>query len=83
MFWMIGGIYASAMAWAIIPHYGRSLVQPSTLGGCCELPLQGTAEVFPFPWLDLARDSPPPSWLLLRGKWLFKLIWGYLCIPLI
>lgn len=24
MFWMIGGIYASAMAWAIIPHYGRS-----------------------------------------------------------
>lgn len=23
MFWMIGGIYASAMAWAIIPHYGR------------------------------------------------------------
>lgn len=24
MFWMIGGIYASAMAWAIIPHYGES-----------------------------------------------------------
>uniref|UniRef100_A0A8C3AGX9 Synaptic vesicle glycoprotein 2A n=1 Tax=Cyclopterus lumpus TaxID=8103 RepID=A0A8C3AGX9_CYCLU len=24
MFWMIGGIYASAMAWAIIPHYGWS-----------------------------------------------------------
>lgn len=23
MFWMIGGIYASAMAWAIIPHYGE------------------------------------------------------------
>lgn len=23
MFWMIGGIYASAMAWAIIPHYGN------------------------------------------------------------
>lgn len=23
MFWMIGGIYASAMAWAIIPHYGK------------------------------------------------------------
>ncbi|XP_044518405.1 synaptic vesicle glycoprotein 2B isoform X3 [Gracilinanus agilis] len=22
MFWMIGGIYASAMAWTIIPHYG-------------------------------------------------------------
>lgn len=25
MFWMIGGIYASAMAWAIIPHYGEQL----------------------------------------------------------
>ncbi|XP_051734382.1 synaptic vesicle glycoprotein 2C-like [Ctenopharyngodon idella] len=24
MFWMVGGIYASAMAWAIIPHYGWS-----------------------------------------------------------
>ncbi|XP_048476423.1 synaptic vesicle glycoprotein 2A isoform X2 [Rhincodon typus] len=24
LFWMIGGIYASAMAWAIIPHYGWS-----------------------------------------------------------
>ncbi|XP_059836095.1 synaptic vesicle glycoprotein 2A isoform X2 [Hypanus sabinus] len=24
MFWMFGGIYASAMAWAIIPHYGWS-----------------------------------------------------------
>jgi len=23
MFWMIGEIYASAMAWAIIPHYGK------------------------------------------------------------
>lgn len=23
MFWMIGGIYASAMAWAIIPYYGK------------------------------------------------------------
>jgi hypothetical protein len=25
MFWMIGGVYASAMAWAIIPHYGKGL----------------------------------------------------------
>ncbi|XP_006749107.1 synaptic vesicle glycoprotein 2C [Leptonychotes weddellii] len=24
MFWMVGGIYASAMAWAIIPYYGWS-----------------------------------------------------------
>nr|KAF6316633.1 synaptic vesicle glycoprotein 2A [Pipistrellus kuhlii] len=24
MFWMIGGVYAAAMAWAIIPHYGWS-----------------------------------------------------------
>lgn len=28
MFWMIGGIYASAMAWAIIPHYGKRLALP-------------------------------------------------------
>ncbi|XP_010790473.1 synaptic vesicle glycoprotein 2C-like, partial [Notothenia coriiceps] len=25
MFWMIGEIYASAMAWAIIPHYGECI----------------------------------------------------------
>lgn len=31
MFWMIGGIYASAMAWAIIPHYGKELAM-------CQLP---------------------------------------------
>ncbi|KAG2463323.1 SV2A protein, partial [Polypterus senegalus] len=29
MFWMIGGIYASAMAWAIIPHYGWSFAMGS------------------------------------------------------
>ena len=23
IFWMTGGIYASAMAWSIIPHYGE------------------------------------------------------------
>ena len=28
MFWMIGGIYASAMAWAIIPHYGKRPALP-------------------------------------------------------
>lgn len=27
MFWMIGEIYASAMAWAIIPHYGEFTVR--------------------------------------------------------
>ncbi len=32
MFWMIGGIYASAMAWAIIPHYGNIML--SLLGWC-------------------------------------------------
>lgn len=26
MFWMIGGIFASAMAWSIIPHYGKWFV---------------------------------------------------------
>lgn len=25
MFWMTGGIYASAMAWSIIPHYGENV----------------------------------------------------------
>lgn len=29
MFWMIGGIYASAMAWAIIPHYGKKNISLS------------------------------------------------------
>lgn len=28
MFWMIGEIYASAMAWAIIPHYGEFTSSP-------------------------------------------------------
>lgn len=39
MFWMIGEIYASAMAWAIIPHYGEfqfirkySIIHPSGFG---------------------------------------------------
>lgn len=32
MFWMIGGIYASAMAWAIIPHYGTSPTGERGLG---------------------------------------------------
>lgn len=31
MFWMIGGIYASAMAWAIIPHYGEKASLTDTL----------------------------------------------------
>lgn len=30
MFWMIGEIYASAMAWAIIPHYGE-FIQPTVV----------------------------------------------------
>ncbi|MBN3279858.1 SV2C protein, partial [Polyodon spathula] len=30
MFWMIGGIYASAMAWAIIPHYAGWLLTGHT-----------------------------------------------------
>ncbi|KAB0399539.1 hypothetical protein E2I00_000172 [Balaenoptera physalus] len=32
MFWMIGGIYASAMAWAIIPHYAL-LTVPKAFSG--------------------------------------------------
>lgn len=35
MFWMIGGIYASAMAWAIIPHYGEKNKQIARSGNHC------------------------------------------------
>lgn len=38
MFWMIGGIYASAMAWAIIPHYGeknKQITQKSVSEAIC------------------------------------------------
>lgn len=31
MFWMIGGVYAAAMAWAIIPHYGEQPPREGTL----------------------------------------------------
>lgn len=31
MFWMIGGVYAAAMAWAIIPHYGEQPIGPLPL----------------------------------------------------
>lgn len=33
MFWMIGGIYASAMAWAIIPHYGKKTYSQKIIKG--------------------------------------------------
>lgn len=46
MFWMIGGIYASAMAWAIIPHYGKSL--PGTAG----LSPRFTSASIPIPFLS-------------------------------
>lgn len=35
MFWMIGGIYASAMAWAIIPHYGEKNKRIAQSGNQC------------------------------------------------
>ncbi|XP_016109985.1 synaptic vesicle glycoprotein 2C-like [Sinocyclocheilus grahami] len=37
MFWMLGGIYASAMAWAIIPHYGWSFSMGSAYHAVCKL----------------------------------------------
>ena len=49
MFWMIGGVYAAAMAWAIIPHYGEQLAgsAPQTISPPPALPVMGT----PSQWL--------------------------------
>uniref|UniRef100_G1SIY7 Synaptic vesicle glycoprotein 2B n=1 Tax=Oryctolagus cuniculus TaxID=9986 RepID=G1SIY7_RABIT len=38
MFWMTGGIYASAMAWSIIPHYGECRRGPHPHRVCCPQP---------------------------------------------
>lgn len=51
MFWMIGGIYASAMAWAIIPHYGKSLP------GAAGLSPRFTSASIPLPLLLLLSFS--------------------------
>lgn len=41
MFWMIGGIYASAMAWAIIPHYGEWTISISISSHGTATPMAG------------------------------------------
>ena len=50
MFWMIGGVYAAAMAWAIIPHYGRqspgNAPQPLSLFSC--VPCGGSPQPLAF-----------------------------------
>lgn len=79
MFWMIGGIYASAMAWAIIPHYGKRLAwwwtgslhghHPSPSGmvhqqHCCHVLLAS----------ELSVGSP--SGICIRGGGLCLWLWG-------
>lgn len=43
MFWMIGGIFASAMAWSIIPHYGNWFVLLTLTPHSCITTLPQTA----------------------------------------
>lgn len=45
MFWMIGGVYAAAMAWAIIPHYGEQ--PPGSDPRLSSLPVVGTPSLWP------------------------------------
>lgn len=51
MFWMIGGIYASAMAWAIIPHYGKDapVLGVSRFGGPSSTPPRPALRRVEFP----------------------------------
>lgn len=51
MFWMIGEIYASAMAWAIIPHYGES--------GKTHIGTPRLDECLLFPCVDCIRFEQP------------------------
>lgn len=45
MFWMIGGIFASAMAWSIIPHYGNWFVLLTIPHSCITTLPQNPAQV--------------------------------------
>lgn len=49
MFWMIGGVYAAAMAWAIIPHYGEQPAgnAPQMSPSSPVLPVVGTTSQWP------------------------------------
>lgn len=56
MFWMIGGIYASAMAWAIIPHYGEWPVT-STVHTVNENRIPPLPSLISFPFSEAASQS--------------------------
>lgn len=66
MFWMIGGIYASAMAWAIIPHYGKV-----TFLSICFLSVLSSGLGAVLPFVTLGR------W---KGLCTVRLSHGSLCI---
>ncbi|XP_028661529.2 synaptic vesicle glycoprotein 2Ca [Erpetoichthys calabaricus] len=78
MFWMIGGIYASAMAWAIIPHYGWSFSMGSAYQFhswrvfviVCALPCVGAVVALTFmpesPRYFLEVGKHDEAWMILK-----------------
>ncbi|KAM6986188.1 synaptic vesicle glycoprotein 2C-like [Aplochiton taeniatus] len=78
MFWMIGGIYASAMAWAIIPHYGWSFSMGSAYQFhswrvfvvVCALPCVSAVVALTFmpesPRFFLERGKHDEAWMVLK-----------------
>ncbi|OCT98658.1 synaptic vesicle glycoprotein 2C [Xenopus laevis] len=78
MFWMIGGIYASAMAWAIIPHYGWSFSMGSAYQFhswrvfviVCALPCVSTVVALTFmpesPRFLLEIGKHDEAWMILK-----------------
>ncbi|OCU02410.1 synaptic vesicle glycoprotein 2C [Xenopus laevis] len=78
MFWMIGGIYASAMAWAIIPHYGWSFSMGSAYQFhswrvfviVCALPCVSTVVALTFmpesPRFLLETGKHDEAWMILK-----------------
>lgn len=57
MFWMLGGIYAAAMAWAIIPHYGES--NKSEHSRC-------VVKAFMSSWNGLISHFYSARWIMLK-----------------
>ncbi|XP_004072481.1 synaptic vesicle glycoprotein 2C [Oryzias latipes] len=78
MFWMIGEIYASAMAWAIIPHYGWSFSMGSAYQFhswrvfvvVCALPCVGAVVALTFmpesPRFYLEVGKHDEAWMILK-----------------
>lgn len=62
MFWMIGGIFASAMAWSIIPHYGNCFVL-LTFGNITFLQHYATPKSHTD---DISQSLHSPGWTKLK-----------------